>query len=410
MHIGIDASRAVSRNWGGPENYSYYLIRALAKIDKTNRYTLYVNQKPPRPLASQPNFEIRRIPFPRLWTQAGLALDCLLRPPDILFVPVHAIPFVHRLGLKTVLTVHDLEHQFLSQHYKLPQKIYLDFYTSYSIKRATRVIAVSKATRNDIIERFGVPQEKIEVIYEGYASDLFYPRSEDEIAGVRKKYKLAGDYFLAVGTVQPRKNYERLIEAFSKIGCGKGISHSELGSESKRSGTTKTSKILKQIQDDKKNRLSPLTSHLSLLIAGKRGWLYNGIYEAPQQFGIENQVNFLGHVPDQDLPALISGAVGVVYPSLYEGFGLVSLEAMACGTPVITSNISALPESAGEAGIKVDPYSIDEITAAMRKVLGLSKNEREALVEKGFQHIKNFSWTSTGRQTLKVFESLSNSR
>lgn len=373
MRIAIDASRAVSKNWGGPENYSYYLIQALGEVDPKNKYTLYVNTHPPRALTKNPNFEIKYLPLPRLWTQVGLSLESFFTPADILFIPAHTIPFLRRPSLKTVVTIHDLAAEYLEDFYRFPGRLYLNKLTEYCAHHATRIIAVSNSTKSDLIRLLSIDEKKVRVIYEGYNRNLFKPSSEEEIQAVKDKYKIDGSYILFVGTIQPRKNLVRLTDAFFRL--------------------LKTTTI----KDPKTN--------LKLVLVGKRGWLCDEIYAKPRKLGIENQVLFLGHIPDRDLAVLLSGAEVLAYPSLYEGFGLVILEAMACGTAVVTSKTSSLPEAAGEAAILVDPYSVDEIHQALRRVLE-DKDLRLKLQQNGLNWVKNFSWEKTARETIRVFEEI----
>lgn len=165
MRIGIDASRAFILQPTGTENYSLYLIKALAKIDRKNTYTLYVR----RPLnALPPNFHFKIIPWPYLWTQLGLALECLIHPPDVLFIPAHTMPLIRRPRLKTVVTIHDLGAEFLPEYHQYPQKLYLNKSTKYAVAHAVRIIAVSKSTKRDLIAKLGADAKKISVIYEGY--------------------------------------------------------------------------------------------------------------------------------------------------------------------------------------------------------------------------------------------------
>lgn len=170
MHIGIDASRAFVDERTGTENYSYKLIKALAKFDRENDYTIYVRQLASPSLTWQGwpgNFRFKVIHWPRFWTQAGLAMECLINPPDVLFIPAHTMPVVRRLGLKTVVTIHDLGSEFLPEYHQFPQKIYLNFATIYAVKNATKLITVSKSTKKDLIKKLAGDPNKIVVVYEG---------------------------------------------------------------------------------------------------------------------------------------------------------------------------------------------------------------------------------------------------
>lgn len=170
MRIGIDASRAFTHQRTGTENYSLKLINALIRLDKKNDYTLYVKDTPLRRGLSLPkNFQYKVISLAYLWTQAGLALECLVNPPDVLFIPAHTMPILRHPSLKTVVTIHDLGSEYLPQHHKFPQKIYLNWSTIYAVRHATRLIAVSKNTKKDLIIKLGCSPEKISVIYESYS-------------------------------------------------------------------------------------------------------------------------------------------------------------------------------------------------------------------------------------------------
>ena len=467
MLIGIDCSRAFGNFWGGPESYSYYLIQAILRTPSSHTFRLYLppnasqnprynsffsgldtstatlsvipdgdpacltavkelsypsrhpelsrSVKDPLPREDPSgsygpqddggsrvaqddggSYELREINWKRLWTQGGLALECLINPPDALFVPAHTLPMLRRPGLKTVVTVHDLGAEFLPNYHKFPQKYYLNTMTEYAVKNATRIIAVSNYTKQDIMSRFhptggklpphpsGVEAQKIQVIYEGYDRETFYPRSPQEINSVKKKLGIEGEYFLFVGTIQPRKNLVRLIEAFSQIVHG-----SEL--------------VVRSSAPSMNNKQRTM----SLVLAGAPGWLNEEIYAAPKKFGVDGQVKFVGPVPHNELPALISGSIAFVFPSLFEGFGLAPLEAMACGVPVIISNVTSLPEVGGEAALYVDPNSAQDIAGKMELVLTMSNADRESAVENGIAQAGKFSWEQAAAETLRVLEETS---
>jgi glycosyltransferase involved in cell wall biosynthesis len=225
------------------------------------------------------------------------------------------------------------------------------------------IIAVSEATKKDLVKVMKVSPKRIKVIHEAVDQKIFRKQPESKINLVRKKYGLAKDYFIYVGTIQPRKNLVRLIEAFSKMPSKK----------------------------------------YDLVLAGKPGWLYDEIYQAPKKFGVEERVKFLGFVDTEDLTSLYSGALSFVFPSLYEGFGLPILEAMACRLPVLTSNTSSMPEVSGSRAILVDPKNVEDIAKGLNL---LSRNEklRTELANKGWEWSKSFSWEKTARETLKVLE------
>ena len=361
MIVGFDASRAQLEERAGPENYTYNLLKNLLRVDQKNFYRLYYNPRasnfePPfGPRAS--NFELQPISWPKLWTQAGLAFECLRNPPDVLFIPAHTIPLIRRPGLKTVVTIHDVGFQkFLEHHQRRWWRLYGGRISNFAARTATHVIAVSESTKKDLVEKLGVESDKITVVYEGVDHEKF------KVQNARRE--VDGEYLLFVGTIQPRKNLVRLIESFSI--------------------------------------LASQFPNLDLIIAGKKGWLADEIYAAPKNFGVGDKVKFLGYVPEDEIVSLMNGALAFVFPSLYEGFGLVVLEAMACGCPVVISNISSLPEVVGDAGVLVDPYSVGDITRGIKRVLGLGKTQYQDLVEKGLKRAQKFTWQKAAKETIEV--------
>lgn len=367
MKICIDASRAVVKEASGTENYSRYLLSYLEKLDSKNNYILYINQPTPVPLATSPNFSTRLIKFPRFWTQVRLAFEVLREKPDLLFIPAHTLPIIHHPNLKTIVTIHDLGYEYLKEHHQFPQSLYLNRSTVYAAKKATHLIAVSEATKNDLINKLGVDKEKITVIHEGVDHEFFQPQEKETIVQVRQKYYLYEDYLLFVGTIQPRKNLLRLIEAFNLL-----------------------------LRESKYQKLS-------LILVGKEGWLADEIYKAPVKLNLQGKIRFLNHVPTRDLPALYSGAKMFMFPSLFEGFGLPLLEAMSCGTPVITSNVSSIPEVVNDAALLLNPEETGEITESIKRIID-DKNFAKELSKKGIAQAKKFSWGKTAQETLAVFE------
>ncbi len=363
MVIGFDGSRAFVSTRTGTENYSYQLLKALAKIDKNNEYVIYLRPNSsgtsPEILHWPKNFSFVTINFPRLWTQLGLALHTFTDKLDVLFVPAHTLPLLCKPGLKTVVTVHDLGSEYLPDMHQFKQKLYLGFIQKYQLQTASKIIAVSKATKMDLIKKRGLDPKKIEVIYEGYDKQKF---RVDILVNSLKHFNLVPkSYFLFVGTVQPRKNLERLIKAFSRQ------------------------------PDD------------YLVIVGQKGWLSDEIYNLPKKQGIEDKVKFLGYVSDEDMPAIYTGAIALTFPSLFEGFGLPILEAQACGCPVLTSNLSSMPEVAGKGAVYVNPTSVEDIIRGIREI-GEIDGTRDRLVKEGFKNVKKFSWEKCARETLDVLE------
>ncbi len=371
MIIGIDASRALIKERTGTENYAYHLIQALLEVDQKNEYVLYTRGSHSSEVAKQRlrllrgGTTIKAIPWSYFWTQGGLALECLLRPPDLLFIPSHTLPLVRRPSLKTVVTIHGLEYEYLPQYYQFPQKLYLTKSTEYAVRYATRLIAVSQWTKDQLVSQLNADPKKISVVHEGI--NVVPPRRSPASSAGHHPRSDCRQYILFVGTVQPRKNLVRLIESFKLA--------------------------MKQLNNET----------MKLLIAGKLGWLYDEILAAPRKFGVEKRVKFLGYVDDRQLAGLYHQALFFILPSLCEGFGLPVLEAMAYGCPIIAARAGALPEIVGQAGLLVNPKNTDEIAAAMKLMIE-NQDLREALREKGFQRVKQFSWQKAAQKTVKIFK------
>lgn len=362
--IGIDASRAVVQAPTGTEYYSRALIEALLRTTSPYRFRLYTRTAFPGDFFPRTtNYEIRAMPFPRLWTHLRLAYEMLMRAPDVLFVPAHVMPPIH--PRRSLVTVHDLGYRFFPQAHPVLQRLYLDYSTRWSVRTAEVVIADSYATRNDLVREYHVPAGKIEVVYPSFNSDIFRPVGDpSRIEEVKARYGLEGKYLVSVGTLHPRKNYERLIEAFAG-----------------------------------------LPARYSLVIVGKRGWGLGSIQARVRALGMTERVKFLDYVPVQDLPALYAGAELAVLPSLYEGFGFPALEAQACETPLVCSNSSSLPEVAGEGAFYFDPQSVGEMCQALRMVLE-DRGLGDHLVGRGKENVRRFAWDAAAKRILEVVDAV----
>ena len=365
MLIGIDASRAVSPQPTGTETYSRQLIQALLALDSPYRFRLYFRISPPA--ASFPGAELWPIPFPRLWTHIRLSWEMARRPPDLLFVPAHVLPPIH--PPLSPVTVHDLGYLRFPRAHPPLQRLYLDLTTRWNSWAAAHLLADSEATKADLVAHYGTPPEKVTVAYPGYDEALAPVRDPAALAAVKARYGITGNYFLYLGTLQPRKNLSRLVTAFASL---------------------------------KPEALQPETQ---LVLAGRRGWLYRNLFDQVRRMGLEDRVLFPGYIPEEDKAPLLSGALAFVFPSLYEGFGLPVLEAQACGCPVVCSNTSSLPEVAGEGALLVDPTDAEALAAAMARLAG-DPALRASLVERGFANLERFSWERCARTVLGVFERL----
>lgn len=367
MRIAIDA-HSVGTKLGGNESYVTNLIEALAQIDTINQYTIYVT----RPEAVErfghrwPNFTVRTtLPHtPLIRIPLTLSRELREHPVDILHVQFTAPPFS---PCPVVVSIHDLSFEHLPETFKRRSQMQLRLTVRRSARKASQVIALSEHGRNDIITTYGLDAEKVTAIPLAAAAHFVPIKDEKELQRVRQTYGIEGNYILSVGSIQPRKNLNRLIAAYSSL-----------------------------------RQTLPEGKLPQLVIVGKFAWLYEETVRAISEEGLSKSVILTGYVPEGDLPALYSGAVCFVYLSYFEGFGLPPLEAMKCGTPVIVGNRTSLPEVVGDAGILVDPFDVDHIAAAIARVLGNS-DLRSQLSINGMQRARLFDWRDTARQTLAVY-------
>lgn len=369
--IGVDASRLGVGQRTGTEHYTWELLAALGAIDRRNRYLLYTNGLPAALPALPPAFRLRPLRFPRMWTHLRLSAELLGHPPDILFVPAHVLPVWS--PRQSVVTIHDLGYLHYPEAHPTAQRLYLRISTRWNAWRATHVLADSQATKADIVRHCRVPGSKITVVYLGVSARFGPVDDQERRASVVRRYGLASPYLLSVGTIQPRKNLVRLIEAWAQV-CDQ-----------------------------------PSAREITLVIAGKRGWLTEAIERRAAELGIAGRVRFTGYVDDHDLPTLIRGALAYLMPSLYEGFGLPVLEAQASGTPVLTSRVSSLPEVAGDAAILVDPHDVDDIAHGITRLIE-DRALRERLRSVGLEHARTWTWERTACETLEVLEAAAGRR
>jgi len=363
--VGIDASRAVSLRPTGTETYSRRLIQALLDLDTPHRFRLYFRAPPPA--GDFAAADRRVIPFPRLWSHVRLSWEIARRPPDLLFVPAHVLPIIH--PRRSVVTVHDLGYLHFPRAHPLRQRLYLDLSTRWSARAAAHLLADSQATKADLVARYRTPPEKVTVAYPGSDESLSPVRDPAAIAAAKARYGIRGDYFLYLGTLQPRKNLATLIAAFAAL---------------------------------QPETLKPETA---LVIAGQKGWLYHDLFDPVRRLGLEGRVCFPGYVAEADKAALLSGALAFVFPSLYEGFGLPVLEAQACDCPVVCANTSSLPEVAGDSALLVAPTDAAALTAALARLAG-DPSLRADLVERGRTNLRRFSWERCARTVLDVIAGL----
>lgn len=364
MLIGIDASRATVAQRTGTEGYSLHIIKGLLQHGGEHCFRLYFRDDPPENLfPQQDNVENCVIYQARLWTHTGLGPAIRREHPDVFFVPAHVIPWPDVNPVPAVVTAHDLGYLHYPTKHPLAERLYLDWSTRHSARTARRVIAVSHATKQDLVALNGIPAEKIRVVHSGIDSKLQPIDNAQKIADLQNRLHIPGPYVLHVGRIQSRKNLTRLVEAFSQI---------------------------KYLMPD-----------LHLVLAGREVWGGQSVSNRIRQLGLENQVICIGYVEEDDLPTLYSGAIVFAFPSLYEGFGFPVLEAMACGTAVVCSNTSSLPELVGDAALTVAPTDVTALAESIARLV-TDQQLRQTLIARGFEHVKHFTWDSAARLTLDV--------
>lgn len=373
--IAIDYTPAWEQG-GGIGRYVRELCAALARLDGKTDYRLFVAgaRRDQLPAAPGPNYAWRPTPvtprtWARIWHRARVPypIEAITGRVSLLHATDFTLPPTLP-GTRTLLTVHDLSFVRVPETASPSLRAYLDAVVPRSVRRAEHVLADSEATRDDLIALYDTPPSKITVLWSGVDSRFAPITGTATLQAVCDRYHLPDDPFLlSVGTVQPRKNYTRLIEALARL------------------------------RED--------IPGLSLVIAGGKGWLEDPIYAALDQYKLRDAVVFTGFARDEDLPALYSLARAVALPSLYEGFGLPVLEAMACGTPVVTSNLSSLPEVAGDAALLVDPLDVDALTDALRRLIS-DESLRASLRQRGLARAAAFTWERAARQLLGVYSQM----
>jgi glycosyltransferase involved in cell wall biosynthesis len=373
MRIGIDARLLNYRR--GIGNFVYNLLAELARLPGDEQYIAYVDDVQAAKLApDDPRFVIRRIGprFYPLWEQVSLPLIIRRDRLDILHCPANTAPLFLPKHLKLVVTIHDV--MFLLPTTILPQssslyqragRLYYRLLAPRAAEQATYITTVSKHSMRDIAEKLHVPNEKIRVIYESGNIQCRRIENSSTVAEVKKRYSIEGPFIFALGALDPRKNTMGILHSFA---------------------------YLKQ----------QTTLPIRLVVAGLTPEAKNKFHALILDMNLDGQVVLLGFIPEYELVALYNGAVVFVYPSLYEGFGMPVLEAMACGTPVVTSSAGSIPEVAGKAALFVDPKNPEEIANAILQIVS-DASLRERMIEQGVEQAKRFSWEKTAQQMLEIY-------
>ncbi len=370
MIIGIDGNEANVEKKVGISEYAYQLLLEFYKHSEIE-FCIYLKNSPRADMPKERNgWKYILVGPKKLWTQIGLPIYLFTHfpRPTVFFSPTHYAP--RFAPVPTAISIMDVSYLHFPELFAKRDLYQLTSWTKYSATHAKRIFTISQSSKNDILKEYQKQAQEVLVTYPGIKNAESNMNDAVSKKDLQKKFGISGVYILFVGTLQPRKNIERLIEAYARV---------------------------KQNVKNEKD--------LQLVIVGKKGWLYEPILEAPKRLGISESVKFLEFVDDNELPSLYKNAILFVLPSLYEGFGLPVVEAMKYGTPVITSNVSSLPEAGGDAALYINPESVEDIAKAIEKLLDNPKL-REQMVKKGYQHIKQFSWEKAAKETLDVLEEM----
>jgi glycosyltransferase involved in cell wall biosynthesis len=366
MRIGIDA-RLVYYRQAGISQYTLRLLEQLAEIDPNDEFTVLQSRKDRSKLVHQSNFHPRSI-----WTPPHHRLEQLVLPLEIAPLELHVLhspdfipPF--RRNCRSVITIHDLNF-LLYPHFLTPESARYYGQIDQAVRNCDHIIAVSESTKRDIIRLTGAPEHKITVVYEA-AHPIYRPLQGVQLRqSIKDKFGIVDDFILFVSTIEPRKNVPTLLMAYKQL-------------------------------------LDNYHAAVSLALGGEKGWLSDEVFALVDKLGLQERVRFLGRVSPEDLLGLYNSAKLLVHPAFYEGFGLPPLEAMACGTPVVVSNTSSLPEVVGDAALLVEPTDVDGLAVAIWRVLS-DDTLRKQMVHKGLQRAKRFSWKKAAQETLEIYHRL----
>lgn len=369
MQIGLDTV-AMKADLYGVGNYIRNLVCGLLAAESEDRYILITSESGIHhllPLANAVSLEScpTSRPLRICWEQAVLPRILKARKVELFHGLASVLPL--RRCCRRVVTVHDLTTVLMPDCHTVTRRSYLRWMIPKACDRADGIIAVSESTRDDLVTHLRISPQKIFVVHLGVA-EAFRPVSDmAQLLKVRRKYGLPEKFILYVGTLEPRKNVKTLVTAYEQAGD-----------------------VLREF---------------SLVLAGSLGWGYQPLLRQISSSPVGDRIILPGYIAAEDLPAIFSAASVFVYPSLYEGFGLPILEAMACGTPVITSNVSSMPEVAGDAALLFDPGSPTDLLVAIRKVLA-EVEVRNSLAERGIARARFFTWEQTARKTRQVYAQL----
>lgn len=363
MIIGIDGNEANQKNRVGVGQFAYCVLREIERLDKNNSFIVYLKDRPlPDFPPERKGWSYKVFGPGKLWTQVALPYKLFTQKIKlrVFYTPSHYAPRFS--PCPTVVSIMDLWHHRHPEQFVKKDLYQLTKWEKYSIKKAAKIITISEFSKKEILKFYDFPEKKIVIAYPGferYTVDV----KETALKKVLAKHGIKSSYFLYLGTLQPKKNIEGLIRAFSL-----------------------------------------LKSETQLVIAGKKGWLFEEIFALVKKLNLENQVIFTGFIDENEKPVLMAGAKAFILPSFYEGFGIPVLEAMSLGVPVLLSKEGSLPEVGGQSAIYFDPYQEKEIADAMKKVLGLNIEDRDEIIKQGKKQAEKFTWEACARKVLAVLK------
>ncbi len=370
MRVLIDAS-GITKKKAGVGVYAKNLIDGLAKLPGLHLLIVAQDDDPDFDYSACPQITtlwlpsklFRKTPLRMLWEQSVLPFLLRKHRVDVVHSLHYSFPLL-RGKTRSVVTVHDMTFFSLPEMHLRTKQIYFRYFLRKSAVHADGLIFISDSARRDYIARLGSPAGLLSVIYHGKSENFTPCQNRSPVDPILLRYSLPARYILYIGTIEPRKNLVRLVEAFAQV--------------------------------------APEHPGVSLVIAGMKGWMFEGLFRRVQELGLGGLVVFPGFVAEQDKPALLWAAEVFAYVSLYEGFGLPVLEALACGVPTVTSNTSSLPEVAGDAALLVDPLSVEEIASALKRLLEDASLQAQ-LKHAAESQAAKFNWEATAEQTLQVY-------
>lgn len=362
MIIGIDASRSNVAQKTGTEYYSQEIIKNLIKM-KEATFRLY-SKTSLEFIKPDSNLEFKVMKFPKLWSQVRLSFELMQHAPDVLFEPAHTIPIIH--PKKVVTTLHDIGFRHFPELYTPLERMYHHWSMAFAIKHATEIIAISEATKKDIIEFYHADPKKITVIYHGYDKEKFFPAKPGEQAP--EPIKKLGEYIYFIGRLEAKKNIKTLVKAFG---------------------------ILRKNNDLK----------TKLVLAGRPGYLFEEIQDEINQLPAEIQKDIIqpGYIPDGIMADYLRYAKVFAFPSKFEGFGMPLVEAMACGVPIVASNCTSIPEIAGDAALLHKTEDAGELAKMLSQAL-TDNSLREKLISNGNKRLELFDWERSAKMTFEVIK------